>query len=788
MAAACFSKMARWALERKVKLLPRPHRPPVLRLLRLGRRKGRAEESLEIRAGFSRPVRARGYIFWATQGLRFAASLGLVLWARWAGMGGRVGRQGRDGLLSNSFASCSVSTSWKPMAAACFSKMARWALERKVKLLPRPHRPPVLRLLRLGRRKGRAEESLEIRAGFSRPVRARGYIFWATQGLRFAASLGLVLWARWAGMGGRVGRQGRDGLLSNSFASCSVSTSWKPMAAACFSKMARWALERKVKLLPRPHRPPVLRLLRLGRRKGRAEESLEIRAGFSRPVRARGYIFWATQGLRFAASLGLVLWARWAGMGGRVGRQGRDGLLSNSFASCSVSTSWKPMAAACFSKMARWALERKVKLLPRPHRPPVLRLLRLGRRKGRAEESLEIRAGFSRPVRARGYIFWATQGLRFAASLGLVLWARWAGMGGRVGRQGRDGLLSNSFASCSVSTSWKPMAAACFSKMARWALERKVKLLPRPHRPPVLRLLRLGRRKGRAEESLEIRAGFSRPVRARGYIFWATQGLRFAASLGLVLWARWAGMGGRVGRQGRDGLLSNSFASCSVSTSWKPMAAACFSKMARWALERKVKLLPRPHRPPVLRLLRLGRRKGRAEESLEIRAGFSRPVRARGYIFWATQGLRFAASLGLVLWARWAGMGGRVGRQGRDGLLSNSFASCSVSTSWKPMAAAFFSKMARWAPGRKVKLLPPPHRPPVLRLLRWLPLGRGGFCIGVTGGTPVPLCLLVRRQGRDGLATVAAAGERWILALRVTGRMPVPLWSFCGDEAGTALC
>jgi hypothetical protein len=181
------------------------------------------------------------------------------------------------------------------------------------------------------------------------------------------------------------------------------------------------------------------------------------------------------------------------------------------------------------------------------------------------------------------------------------------GIGGCwYGGQGRDALLSNSFASCSVSTSWKPMAAACFSKIARWALERKVKLLPRPHRPPVLRLLRLGGRKGRAEESLEIRAGFSRPVRARGYIFWATQGLRFAASLGLVLWARWAGMGGRVGRQGRDGLLSNSFASFSVSTSWKPMAAACFSRMARWAPERKVKLLPRPHRPPVLRLLRLG--------------------------------------------------------------------------------------------------------------------------------------------------------------------------------------
>jgi len=35
-------------------------------------------------------------------------------------------------------------------------------------------------------------------------------------------------------------------------------------------------------------------------------------------------------------------------------------------------------------------------------------------------------------------------------------------------------------------------------------------------------------------------------------------------------------------------------------------------------------------------------------------------------------------------------------------------------------------KMARCAPERKVKLLPPPHRPPVLRLLHWLPLGRGG--------------------------------------------------------------
>ena len=33
-------------------------------------------------------------------------------------------------------------------------------------------------------------------------------------------------------------------------------------------------------------------------------------------------------------------------------------------------------------------------------------------------------------------------------------------------------------------------------------------------------------------------------------------------------------------------------------------------------------------------------------------------------------------------------------------------------------------KMARCAPERKVKLLPPPHRPPVLRLLRWLLLGK----------------------------------------------------------------
>ena len=42
------------------------------------------------------------------------------------------------------------------------------------------------------------------------------------------------------------------------------------------------------------------------------------------------------------------------------------------------------------------------------------------------------------------------------------------------------------------------------------------------------------------------------------------------------------------------------------------------------------------------------------------------------------------------------------------------------------MAAACFSKMARCAPERKVKLLPPPHRPPVLRLLRLL-VWRGGL-------------------------------------------------------------
>lgn len=35
-------------------------------------------------------------------------------------------------------------------------------------------------------------------------------------------------------------------------------------------------------------------------------------------------------------------------------------------------------------------------------------------------------------------------------------------------------------------------------------------------------------------------------------------------------------------------------------------------------------------------------------------------------------------------------------------------------------------KMARCAPERKVKLLPPPHRPPVLRLLR------GGVALAVT--------------------------------------------------------
>ena len=42
-------------------------------------------------------------------------------------------------------------------------------------------------------------------------------------------------------------------------------------------------------------------------------------------------------------------------------------------------------------------------------------------------------------------------------------------------------------------------------------------------------------------------------------------------------------------------------------------------------------------------------------------------------------------------------------------------------------------------------------------VLRWLPLGRGGFDIEVTGGTPVPLCM-----------PLCLLGE-------VTGRMPVPL-------------
>ena len=36
-------------------------------------------------------------------------------------------------------------------------------------------------------------------------------------------------------------------------------------------------------------------------------------------------------------------------------------------------------------------------------------------------------------------------------------------------------------------------------------------------------------------------------------------------------------------------------------------------------------------------------------------------------------------------------------------------------------------KMARCAPERKVKLLPPPHRPPVLRLLLGLPVIAGDF-------------------------------------------------------------
>jgi len=76
------------------------------------------------------------------------------------------------------------------------------------------------------------------------------------------------------------------------------------------------------------------------------------------------------------------------------------------------------------------------------------------------------------------------------------------------------------------------------------------------------------------------------------------------------------------------------------------------------------------------------------------------------------------------------------------------------------MAAACFSKMARWAPERKVKLLPPPHRPPVLRLLRWVAgvqgdwlgwrQGRGGllrWVAGVQGGWEVLARRLVVEEG-----------------------------------------
>ena len=95
------------------------------------------------------------------------------------------------------------------------------------------------------------------------------------------------------------------------------------------------------------------------------------------------------------------------------------------------------------------------------------------------------------------------------------------------------------------------------------------------------------------------------------------------------------------------------------------------------------------------------------------RAGFLRPVRARGYIIGASQGLRFAASLGLVLGARWAvGIGGMlVGRQGREGLAT-------VAAAWEGE----------------------------------------GFGIEVTGGTPVPLCL-VRGYGWDACATLLAMSE-----------------------------
>jgi ribosomal subunit interface protein len=85
-------------------------------------------------------------------------------------------------------------------------------------------------------------------------------------------------------------------------------------------------------------------------------------------------------------------------------------------------------------------------------------------------------------------------------------------------------------------------------------------------------------------------------------------------------------------------------------------------------------------------------------------------------------------------------------------LLSNSFASCSVSTSCKTMAAACFSKMARCAPERKVKLLPPPHRPPVLRLLR---CGRCGGSFRSEGGRLCPWGLL----GREFLRPVRAQGN-----------------------------
>ncbi len=49
---------------------------------------------------------------------------------------------------------------------------------------------------------------------------------------------------------------------------------------------------------------------------------------------------------------------------------------------------------------------------------------------------------------------------------------------------------------------------------------------------------------------------FSRPIGAHGFKIAASQGLRFASSLGLVLVARWAARGGRVGIRGRDGLVT----------------------------------------------------------------------------------------------------------------------------------------------------------------------------------------------------------------------------------------